>query len=145
MVERSPHSHSEWWPHLSDPLRRFGSKVAEFFTPASDAAATDDAYVVEVELPGVKEEDINIELHGNVVSVKGEKRSSHEEKGKTYYFSERSYGAFQRAFQGVQLGVAEAFLTELSVIDTGGGPERAMTDRIVRDLEDPVRGVAEGF
>ncbi|MBT5264680.1 MAG: Hsp20/alpha crystallin family protein [Rhodospirillaceae bacterium] len=99
MVERSPHSHSEWWPHLSDPLRRFGSKVAEFFTPASDAAATDDAYVVEVELPGVKEEDINIELHGNVVSVKGEKRSSHEEKGKTYYFSERSYGAFQRAFR----------------------------------------------
>jgi len=80
-------------------LRRFGAKVSEYFTPVSDAAATDDAYVVEVELPGVKEEDISVQLHGNMLIVKGNKQSSHEEENKTYYFSERTYGTFQRTFR----------------------------------------------
>jgi HSP20 family protein len=99
MVEASPHTNADWWPNIADPLRRFGAKVSEYFAPASDAAATDDAYVVEVELPGVKEEDISVQLHDNMLIVKGNKHSSHEEKGKTYYFSERTYGAFQRTFR----------------------------------------------
>ncbi len=99
MVEASSHTDADWWPKIVDPLRRFGAKVSEYFTPASDAAATDDAYVVEVELPGVKEEDISVQLHGNMLIVKGNKQSSHEEENKTYYFSERTYGAFQRTFR----------------------------------------------
>ena len=99
MVERSSHTNTDWWPNIVDPLRRFGAKVSEYFSPASDAAATGDAYVVEVELPGVKEEDISVELHGNMLIVKGNKHSSREEKDKTYYFSERTYGAFQRSFR----------------------------------------------
>jgi HSP20 family protein len=99
MVEASPHTNADWWPNFVDPLRRFGAKISEYFTPASDAAATDDAYVVEVELPGVKEEDISVQLHGNMLIVKGNKHSSHEERNKTYYFSERTYGAFQRIFR----------------------------------------------
>lgn len=98
MVERSP-AHTDWWPHLADPLRHLGSRIAEFFSPVSEAAATEDAYVVEVELPGVKDEDIAIEVHDGVLTLKGEKRSAKEEKGKTYFFSERTYGAFQRAFR----------------------------------------------
>jgi HSP20 family protein len=99
MVEYSAQPLSNLWPTFTDPLRRFGSKVAEYFSPASDAAATDDAYIVEVELPGVKEEDITIEQHGNALIVKGHKHSSHEEESKNYYFSERTYGAFQRTFR----------------------------------------------
>ncbi len=99
MVEASPHTNADWWPNIVDPLRRFGAKVSEYFAPTSDAAAPDDAYVVEVELPGVKEEDISVQLHGDMLIVKGDKHSSHEEKNKTYYFSERTYGAFQRTFR----------------------------------------------
>ncbi len=99
MVEASPHTDADWWPNIVDPLRRFGAKVSEYFAPASDAATTGDAYVVEVELPGVKEEDISVQLHDNMLIVKGTKHSSHEEKNKTYYFSERTYGAFQRTFR----------------------------------------------
>ncbi|MBC8240625.1 MAG: Hsp20/alpha crystallin family protein [Alphaproteobacteria bacterium] len=99
MVESGAQPLSNLWPQIADPLRRFGSKVADFFSPASDAAATDDAYIVEVELPGVKEEDITIEHHGNVLTVKGHKHSSREEENKNYYFSERTYGAFQRTFR----------------------------------------------
>jgi len=98
MVESSYQPLSSWWPNIADPLRRFGTRVADYFTPASDAAVTDDAYIVEVELPGVKEEDISIEQHGNVLILKGHKNSSREEEGKNYYFSERTYGAFQRTF-----------------------------------------------
>jgi HSP20 family protein len=102
MVDRSPnlptHS-SDWWPNLADPLRQFGSKVSEFFAPAAEASASEDDYVVKVELPGVKEADINVEIHDNVLSVRGEKESSRKEEGKTYYFSERTYGSFQRSFR----------------------------------------------
>ncbi|MHA1151124.1 MAG: Hsp20/alpha crystallin family protein [Alphaproteobacteria bacterium] len=119
MVEASPHTNADWWPNIVDPLRRFGAKVSEYFTPASDAAATDDAYVVEVELPGVKDEDISVQLHGNMLIVKGNKHSSHEEKNKTYYFSERTYGAFQRTFRlpsdvdesGIKAVAADGVLT----------------------------------
>ena len=99
MVETSPQPMADWWPNIADPLRRFGAKVSDYFSPVSDAAATDDAYVIEVELPGVKEEDITVEQHDNLLTVKGEKRSSREEKNKSYYFSERTFGAFQRTFR----------------------------------------------
>ena len=54
MVEFSPQPLSAWWPGSANPLSRFGTKVADYFSPASDAAAADDAHIVEVELPGVK-------------------------------------------------------------------------------------------
>ncbi len=119
MVEASPHTNADWWPNFVDPLRRFGARISEYFTPASDAATTDEAYVVEVELPGVKEEDISVQLHGNMLIVKGNKHSSHEEKNKTYYFSERTYGAFQRTFRlpsdvddsGIEAVAADGVLT----------------------------------
>lgn len=88
-----------FWPNLLDPLRAAGARVADFFAPSSDAAATPDSYEVNVELPGVAREDVSVELDGNVLSVKGTKRSSHEEEGRTYYFSERRYGEFHRTFR----------------------------------------------
>ena len=99
MVETTAQPLSNWWPNIADPLRRFGAQVADYFSPASDAAVTDDAYIVEVELPGVKDEDITIEQHGNMLVVKGHKHSSHEEEDKNYHLSERTYGAFQRTFR----------------------------------------------
>ena len=122
MVDRSPNlptSYSDWWPNLADPFRRFGSKVSEFFAPAAEASASDDDYVVKVELPGVKEADINIEIHDNVLTVRGEKESSRKEEGKTYYFSERTFGSFQRSFRlpqdvqesDINAGFADGVLT----------------------------------
>ncbi|MDP6689386.1 MAG: Hsp20/alpha crystallin family protein [Alphaproteobacteria bacterium] len=115
MVESSAQPLTAWWPNIADPLRRFGSKVSDYFSPASDAAATDEAYIVEVELPGVKEEDIAIEQHGNMLVVKGHKHTSREEEDKNYYFSERTYGAFQRTFRlpaDVEEGGIEATATD---------------------------------
>jgi len=56
-----------FWPHLLDPLRQVGHKVAGFFAPAADVSAGAEHYDIRVELPGVKESDLQLEVHGNVL------------------------------------------------------------------------------
>lgn len=104
MVEKSHTAGaSSFWPGLVDPLRgtlnQWGERVAEFFAPSADASATDDRYEINIELPGVASEDVHVEVHDNVLTVHGEKRETREEKGKTWYFSERRFGAFSRSFR----------------------------------------------
>lgn len=96
MVEKSQ---SGLWPSLYDPFRSFGQKVAEFFSPASDAKLADETYSITMELPGVAEGDLELTVHDGVVTVQGEKKTEREEKGETWYFSERQYGAFSRSFR----------------------------------------------
>lgn len=101
MVEKNeltPNAPDLWSQYMA-PVRRFGERVAEFLSPSSEAATTDDYYEVTVELPGVSDEDITVEYHDGRLSVSGEKRSTHEEKGKNFYFSERLYGNFRRTFR----------------------------------------------
>ncbi|MEM7223403.1 MAG: Hsp20/alpha crystallin family protein [Pseudomonadota bacterium] len=97
MVEKS-HT-AGWWPYIYEPLRGLGEKIADWFAPRSEASAAEDSYEITLELPGVKAEDIDVSLDDGSLTVKGEKRSQREEKGRTYFFSEREYGAFQRSFR----------------------------------------------
>lgn len=96
MVEKSQ---TGLWPSLYDPFRAFGTRLAEFLTPASDAKLAEDAYTITLELPGVEEKDIELTVNDGVVQVRGEKRSAREEKGETWYFSERQFGSFSRSFR----------------------------------------------
>ena len=64
--------------------------------PAIDLAESDDAVEVTAEVPGVKEEDLDVSISGQDLVLKGEKRSDHEEKEKDYHRIERSYGSFRR-------------------------------------------------
>ena len=97
MVEKS-HT-SGFWPSIYDPFRQLGERVAEWLAPASEAAGNTDAYRIAVELPGVEEKDIHLSVEDGVVSLTGEKRTSREEKGETWFFSERQYGSFNRSFR----------------------------------------------
>ncbi len=97
MVEKS-HT-SGWWPSLYEPLRQFGERVADWVAPRSEAKASAGAYEITLELPGVKQDDIEIALHEGVLTVKGEKRAERREEGEDYFFSEREYGRFQRSFR----------------------------------------------
>ena len=97
MVEKS-HT-AGFWPQLYEPFRTFGTRVADWLAPASDASSDAAAYRITMELPGVEEKDIDVGVQDGVVTVKGEKTAEREEKGETWFFSERQYGSFSRSFR----------------------------------------------
>jgi HSP20 family protein len=65
--------------------------------PKVDVTETDTEVKVAAELPGMDAEDVHVTVSHNVLSIKGEKKQEREEKGKNWYRTERSYGAFERA------------------------------------------------
>ncbi|MDQ3927617.1 MAG: Hsp20/alpha crystallin family protein [Chloroflexota bacterium] len=73
-----------------------GFNSVSTFTPAINVAETDREYRVTAELPGMDEKDIELSLHRDHLTIKGEKKQEHEEKGNGYHRVERSYGTFQR-------------------------------------------------
>lgn len=97
MVEKA-HT-AGWWPQLYEPLKGLGEKIADWFAPRSEASAVQDCYEISLELPGVDANDIDVSIENGHLTVRGEKRFEREEKGRTYFFSEREYGAFQRSFR----------------------------------------------
>jgi HSP20 family protein len=70
-----------------------------FSAPAIDMSEDEDSYKISAELPGLDAKDVDVSISGNTLVLKGEKRQEKEEKEKNYYFSERAYGSFQRAFE----------------------------------------------
>ncbi|MCC6305544.1 MAG: Hsp20/alpha crystallin family protein [Rhodobacteraceae bacterium] len=97
MVEKS--GFGGLWPTLFEPFRLAGTRIADWLAPASEASSGEEGYRIALELPGVAEEDVELAVDGGVVTVRGEKKASREEKGDTWYFSERQYGAFSRSFR----------------------------------------------
>lgn len=98
MVEKSDTGHPPW-PQLWEPFRAMGTRLGDWLSPASDASTDDKAYRIAMELPGVAEDDIDLTVNDGVVSVTGEKRTETEDKGETWFFSERQYGKFRRTFR----------------------------------------------
>ena len=81
------------------PKSQFGdlSRLAETtFTPTLNIASEDDKYTLTVEVPGMKEEDIEVELNGDMLTIRGNKREEVENKDRHFYRIERHYGEFQR-------------------------------------------------
>jgi HSP20 family protein len=65
--------------------------------PAMDLVETDEHFVLKADLPGLAEDDVNIEVEDNVLTVSGERKAEHEDKREGYVRVERSYGAFRRS------------------------------------------------
>jgi HSP20 family protein len=64
--------------------------------PAIDVAEDENSIIVRAEVPGCSAEDIDISVHGNTLTISGEKKISEEKKDKDYYHVESSYGSFRR-------------------------------------------------
>jgi len=80
------------WGHAAPWSREWTA-----FDPKVDVIETEDEVKVEAELPGLDAEDVHVTVSHNVLSIKGEKKQEHEEKGENWTRTERSYGAFERA------------------------------------------------
>ena len=66
--------------------RRFGNgDAARRWTPAMDLVETDDHLVLRADLPGMSEDDIDIEVKDNVLTITGERKSEREDKGEGYH------------------------------------------------------------
>lgn len=68
----------------------------KFIVVNTDVRETDELVEMSMELPGVEEKDLDISVAGNVLTIKGEKSSDHEETEKDYKLMERKYGSFVR-------------------------------------------------
>jgi HSP20 family protein len=72
--------------------------LAGNFAPSVDLTETDNAYEVRMDIPGMESKDIDVQVHGNLVTVSGERKEEKEEKGKTFHRVERRTGKFSRSF-----------------------------------------------
>jgi HSP20 family protein len=68
------------------------------FRPNINTRETDESYHIEVELPGVKKEDVDIKVDGNVLTISGERNVREEVKDEDYHRVESRYGLFSRSF-----------------------------------------------
>jgi HSP20 family protein len=67
------------------------------FVPALDLSETAEGYLVEVAVPGLKPEDVDITVENNVLTIKGETRQESEDKQRNFHRVERRFGSFQRS------------------------------------------------
>jgi HSP20 family protein len=89
----------------------FARTFNEMWSPSVDISETKDDFVVKAELPGLEAKDVNVSISGDVLTIKGEKKSEEEEKDEHYHRVERYSGSFQRVFQlpsGVKADKVEA-------------------------------------
>jgi HSP20 family protein len=71
--------------------------AARRWIPAMDLTETDDSLLLRADLPGVSEDDVEIEVKDGVLTISGERKNEHEEKGEGFHRVERSFGRFSRA------------------------------------------------
>lgn len=86
------------WPTLPWAFTRRLTAPTEgaIWAPSMDVYEKDGELIVKAELPGVKKEEITVELADGNLVIRGERKAEHEVKEQDYYRMERSYGTFQR-------------------------------------------------
>jgi HSP20 family protein len=80
-----------------EPFERFFLGGAA--SPAVDVVEKENEFAITAELPGLDEKNVEVKLSNGSLIISGEKKDEKEEKDKDYYFSERRYGSFRRAFR----------------------------------------------
>jgi HSP20 family protein len=98
------------WPFQT--MRQGGS----LWSPQIESFQRGDQFVVRADLPGLKKEDVNIEVSDDSVIIQGERREQREEDREGYYRSERSYGSFYRI-----VPLPEGAITESAKADFNNG------------------------
>lgn len=119
---------TEWRPfsdfaelrhRLDQAFRDLGDGALRGWTPSVDVVRKEDKLVLRADLPGIKPDDVKIEVEDDVLTVSGEHREEREEEKENYMRRERRYGSFSRSMslpQGVTAEDIEA-TTEDGVLE----------------------------
>ena len=104
--------------------------------PTLDLGASDKEYTITMEIPGVDEKDVRLEIVNDTLTISGEKKQEKEEKEKDYYRMERSYGTFQRVLSlpedADQDGVKATFKKGVLTVTM---PRKALPEQDVKKIE----------
>jgi HSP20 family protein len=82
------------WSHMSAE----DETALANWSPTADIVETKDDIVIKVELPGIDEKNVDVEIESGVLTIKGERKAEMETEEKGYRRVERSYGSFLRSF-----------------------------------------------
>jgi len=99
LVRYNPINELAFWGNaFNDSFFNTKSKTDTPWYPAVDILNEKDDVILNIELPGIKKEDISINIEDRVLTIKGERKFENEEKMDSYLRKERSYGSFKRSF-----------------------------------------------
>ena len=73
-------------------------RPAVAFAPSFEVKETAEAYVVRADLPGVKDEQLDVSLHNGVLAITGARAAEERKEGESYFVYERQFGSFSRSF-----------------------------------------------
>lgn len=107
LMDRMTQEWDRWFDRISEdigwprrvrlPRALFGSSTAEgVWYPRVEAVQQGDRFVVRADLPGLKKENVDVELTDDAVTIRGERRIEKQSEGEGYWRSEREYGHFER-------------------------------------------------
>ncbi len=117
------------FPSMLESAGGAGAKLPGVYRPQIDVSGDSNCYEISLDVPGMTESDLSLEVKDDLLIIKGEKEERSEDKDKHYYRVERSYGSFQRT---------------LSLPDDANADEiKANLDKGVLKLEIPRRAIAE--
>ncbi|MBF0104929.1 MAG: Hsp20/alpha crystallin family protein [Deltaproteobacteria bacterium] len=86
--------------------------LSSAWLPAVDISEDNESYTFDVEIPGLKTEDIHVKIENNALTIRGEKKSCCEDKQKNFHRIEREYGSFTRSFSLPELADVEKINAE---------------------------------
>ena len=87
------------WDEYFGSGRRGLKPLETEWVPSVDVSETADKLTVTAEIPGIDIKDIDISISGDLLTIKGEKKSEREEKEENFHLVERSYGSFARTIR----------------------------------------------
>jgi HSP20 family protein len=117
------------------------------WSPELEVRQNKGQFVIRTDLPGLKKDDVKVELTDNLLTISGERKEEKEEKREGYYRSERSYGSFYRQVplpEGAKTDTAKAEFTDGVLQITMQAPEREPKARRleIKKGEEPAKAKA---
>ncbi|MBI1249300.1 Hsp20 family protein [bacterium] len=98
--ETKTHPLANWHSEMDNLFESFFRPVRQSasgaWLPAMNISETESAYQIELELPGLNPEDVNVELHDGMLTISGERKSDEQSEDRRWHRVEHVYGKFQR-------------------------------------------------
>ena len=99
LFQSMQHEMGQFFDHFRNPISmpgEFFKSIGASMFPPIDVSESNGTLEITAEIPGVNEDDIDISISNDVLVLKGEKSSDHEEKKQDYHLVERRFGSFRR-------------------------------------------------